>query len=163
MITVTHDLASIQVDLKAAPQKLQTALHETVQRIAQMFARAQRREAPENDGVLRNSLKATKVADGEWFAGTSMNYAGYLIKGTGRGGLVPLQNMIEWIKRKRIVSRTPGVDQKQLAMMMQKSILAKGIKQNDFAKRAYDIELPKVDQIIRERLEQLRLMGNQPS
>ena len=154
-IDVRSNVAGLHDAAKKAPAKFEQAYDRLGQRAASELARKAKNEAPQHDGALINSITHQRITLGQWVAGTPMPYAPHVEEGTNGGGFVPMQTLVEWIKRKRLVSRNPRVDRDGLAFLIQRSIYTKGTKANPFMARTEAAMRPRVQQIFDAGLQKV--------
>jgi len=92
-------------------------------------------------GLLRNSGRTVSQPDGTVDAGFYVNYAEFVEYGRKAGGMPPVDDIHQWIRRKRIRPEGKGdIDklQRSLAWAIAKWIKSHGTKAHPFLKPAYE-------------------------
>jgi hypothetical protein len=97
-------------------------------------------------GTLKKSLKATvRVGDttSQVEFGASVDYAKQVEEGTTAGTLVPIKDLIDWIRAKPVDVAWASGGELQAAFLFQKHIQQRGIPGAFYYRTAVDAVLPK--------------------
>lgn len=131
-LNITVDPAQLQAKIARAVTSMPKVLDRFVQRGANEFARAEKKEAPKALTSLTNSIEANKNGIADWSVGPKMRYAAAVNNG-GRPHWAPIQPLMDWL---RVTKRV--TDKRQLrvrAKGLQRFIAAHGTKANPFVQR----------------------------
>ncbi|NDP59573.1 MAG: hypothetical protein GZ090_09470 [Oxalobacteraceae bacterium] len=132
ILNIVVDTAQLQARIARAVTSMPQTLDRFVQRSANEFARAEKKEAPKALTSLTNSIAAKKNAVADWSVGPTMRYAAAVNNG-GRPHWAPLTPLMDWL---RVTKRV--TDKRQLrvrAKGLQRFIAARGTKANPFVQR----------------------------
>jgi|GEM_PF-1040279 len=116
--------------------------------------RVMKDEAPAASGNLRVSIDngVTPIVGGvRGQAGTSKNYAGWVVSGRRPGSMPPIQPIADWVKVKNRYSQIFSIDSDnekdvlRVAYQVARAIARRGIPPNPFLERAATKALPKIE------------------
>ena len=149
VFNLTHDADKIGRALMQAEDVAVTEIDKALGRGAIEVAREMTRQAPKYRSELANSVMAERVGLLlHMVRARGKTYGPYVNDGTGAGGVVPMAEMLNWVQRKGITPRTPGMSLRSLAALIRHSIAKKGIKPNPFADRTLQAMLPRLDALL---------------
>lgn len=120
------------------PEVLNRHLNKAVLRTVKEMARAARRKAPQADGILLKSIHHRMADPLTGLVLVGVDYGQMVEDGTGPGGSPPIQDLIDWIKVKRIEPNDPEMDQRDLAFVMARSIAINGTPAQPYLQPAFD-------------------------
>lgn len=129
---IAVDAAQLQKRVARALTSMPKTLDRFVQRGANEFARAEKKEAPKALTSLTNSIQAHKNGIADYSVAPAMKYAAAVNNG-GRPHWAPLNPLMDWL---RVTKRV--TDKRQLrarAKGLQRFIAAHGTKANPFMQR----------------------------
>lgn len=144
---ITVDAAQLQKRFASALTSMPKTLDRFVQRGANEFARAEKKEAPKALTSLTNSIQVHKNGIADYSVGSNMRYAAAVNNG-GRPHWAPLNPLMDWL---RVTKRV--TDKRQLrarAKGLQRFISAHGTKANPFVQRTRDKMDDRVIALLRE-------------
>jgi hypothetical protein len=147
-VSVTSNGDQIRVRMSGAALDLAREIDLAMGRAAQEVARDAKALAPKAFSTLTNAIIASRIRPGTWMARAGTNYARYVEQGTGRGGWVPRQTLLDWVRVKRIVPNNPGMSDEQLVAAIRRSIAAKGTRAQPFMIPALDGKRDRVRQLV---------------
>ena len=107
-------------------------------------------------GLLRNSGRTVSQPDGTVDAGFYASYAQFVEYGRKAGGMPPVDDIHQWIRRKRIRPEGKGdIDKQQrsLAWAIAKWIKAHGTKEHPFLKPAYEEYRWKINKFMQAQVD----------
>lgn len=146
---LTHDAAKVGRALAQIPGVAVTEIDKALSRGSIEVAREMGRQAPKYRSELTNSIMAERVGLlTHMVRARGKAYGPYVNDGTGEGGLVPFAEILNWVRRKGITPRKPGLTQRGLAWLIRHSIVKQGIKPNPFADRTLEAMLPRLDALL---------------
>jgi len=149
VFNLTHDADKIGRALVQAEDVAVTEIDKALGRGSIEVAREMTRQAPKYRSELANSVMAERVGLLlHMVRARGKTYGPYVNDGTGAGGVVPMAEMLNWVQRKGITPRTPGMSLRSLAALIRHSIAKKGIKPNPFAARTLQAMLPRLDALL---------------
>lgn len=149
VFNLTHDADKIGRALAQAEDVAVTEIDKALGRGAIEVAREMSRQAPKYRSELANSIMAERVGLLlHMVRARGKAYGPYVNDGTGPGGVMPMAEALNWVQRKGITPRTPGMSQRSLAALIRHSIVKKGIKANPFADRTLQAMLPRLDALL---------------
>lgn len=131
-LNITVDATQMQKRVARALTSMPKTLDRFVQRGANEFARAEKKEAPKALSHLTNHIYVRKNGIADWNVGPAMRYAAAVNNG-GRPHWAPLAPLMDWL---RVTKRV--TDKRQLrarAKGLQRFIAAHGTKANPFVQR----------------------------
>ena len=119
-------------------------------------------------GLLRNSGRAVSQPDGTVDAGFYVGYAEYVEYGRKAGGMPPVDDIIQWLRRKakrrgknsalRSATAFTGKSEEQLrreaAWAIATSIKRTGTKPHPFLKPAYEMYRNKIDEFMQKKINE---------
>lgn len=145
---ITIDAAQLQANIARAITSMPKTLDRFVQRSANEFARAEKKEAPKALSKLTQSIQSKKNGIADWSVGpTNTRYAAAVNNG-GRPHWAPLTPLMDWL---RVTKRV--TDKRQLrvrAKGLQRFIAAHGTKANPFVQRTRSKMDDRVIALLRE-------------
>lgn len=147
ILNIVVDTQQLQARVGRAGTSIPKTLDRFVQRGANEFARAEKKEAPKALTSLTNSIQAQKNGIADYSVGPSMKYAAAVNNG-GRPHWAPLNPLMDWL---RVTKRV--ADKRQLrarAKGLQRFIAAHGTKANPFVQRTHDKMDGRVIALLRE-------------
>lgn len=139
--------------LKRAPKELVRGVAKAVKRGGNIGAREAKREAPKAESTLTNSIRAQQLTQLHTQIHTSTHYDGYVHEGTEKGGWVPLDTMLEWVRVKKIKPRNPKYDQRDLVYLIRRKIYEQGTPPNPFMQRAQKTTEPLFNQVVNDNID----------
>lgn len=149
VFSLTHDADKIGRALMQAEDVAVVEIDKALARGGIEVAREMSRQAPQYRSELKNSIAYERVGLLMHMArARGKTYGPYVNDGTGPGGVVPMAEMLNWVQRKGITPRKPGMSQRSLAALIRHSIAKKGIKANPFADRTLQAMLPRLDALL---------------
>ena len=152
---INHNTNEIVLKLRGYPKKLIPHVDKAAHSFIQRITATAKQEAPEADSTLKNSIKVKKKGLLNYESAPSVNYAVPVEKGTKKGGVAPLQSLIDWIKVRRIKPYTKGWDIRDLAFAIQQKIKKDGTPAQPFMEPAFFKHRPQLDDLIQQRLARL--------
>lgn len=151
VFNLTHDADKIGRALTQATDVAVTEIDKALGRGGIEVSKKMQAEAPTYRSELRNSIAYERVGLLlHMVRARGKAYGPYVNDGTGPGGVMPMAEALNWVKRKGITPRTPGMSQRSLAALIRHSIAAKGIKANPFADRTLQAMLPRLDALLEQ-------------
>ncbi|WP_025916145.1 hypothetical protein [Herminiimonas sp. CN] len=147
ILNIVVDAAQLEKRVARAVITMPKTLDRFVQRGANEFARAEKKEAPKALTSLTNSIQVHKNSIADWSVAPGMKYAAAVNNG-GRPHWAPLNPLMDWL---RVTKRV--TDQQQLrvrAKGLQRFIAANGTKANPFVQRTRDKMDDRVVALLRE-------------
>ncbi|MBD3610526.1 MAG: hypothetical protein HUJ30_08255, partial [Gammaproteobacteria bacterium] len=105
-----------------------------------------KRHAPKAFSSLIQAINAGSVSPLEALVVAGVNYARAVEEGTGiygktgqpSGKMPPLQNLVDWIKVKKITPHDPLMDEEELAWLIGREIAETGTLAQPFMEPAFD-------------------------
>lgn len=118
----------------ASSQRLAAEMNRAIVRLIQEMARAARQKAPKAFSTLTHSIAPRLLSPLEGVVAAGVDYARMAEEGTGLWGphrqpshkMPPVENILDWVRRKQLVPDDPSMDQEDLAYLIAKSIAARG-------------------------------------
>ncbi len=148
---VRFGLLPAGIALALAPDAAVDAIDQALGRGGIELSRTMRTEAPKYRSELTNSIGYERVGLLlHMVRARGKQYGAYVNDGTGEGGLVPFPEILNWIQKKGITPRKPGLTQRGLAWLIRHDIVKHGIKPNPFADRSLEAMLPRLDELIEQ-------------
>lgn len=147
LLHIAVEPAQLEKRIARAVVSMPKTLDRFVQRGANEFARAEKKEAPKALTGLTNSIEAHKNGVADWSVAPGMKYAAAVNNG-GRPHWAPLTPLMDWL---RVTKRV--TDPRQLrvrAKGLQRFIAAHGTKANPFVQRTRDKMDDRVIALLRE-------------
>ena len=136
-------------DLPAeSAQRVDGAANAFVQRIT----RDARRDAPEAESNLTNSILVKRNGLMDYETGPNVNYGPFVELGSEPGGVPPLQSLIDWLRVRRITPDTKGFDLTDLAYAIQAKIKRRGVDSQPYMLPALEANRRFLDGILRRYL-----------
>lgn len=141
-VTVSEDW---RARFDQAGAALDKALSAGIGRVAEEGAREAKRRAPKAASTLTNSIRAARRSSLEYEVSAGADYAPMVERGTGLWGpagrpsnkIPPLQSLTDWIRVRRITPDDPDMDVEELALLIGRSIAARGTPKQPFMAPAY--------------------------
>lgn len=149
---ISDNIKRIALEIKGYPKKLISKVDRAANTFMNRYVAEARKEAPEAEGTLKNSIRAKKLGVMDYEAGTNQNYAGFVEGGTGPGGVAPLQSLIDWLKVRRIRPHNEKWDRKDLAFAIQQKIKKDGTNPQPFSRTSLNRTLPMLDLLIKQKI-----------
>lgn len=147
--SLTHDADKVGRALAQAEDVAVAEIDKALARGGIETAREMTRQAPQYRSELKNSIGYERVGLLlHMVRARGKTYGPYVNDGTGAGGLAPLAEMLNWVQRKGITPRTPGMTLRSLAALIRRNIVQHGIKPNPFADRTLEAMLPRLDALL---------------
>lgn len=163
VFNLTHDADKIGRALTQATDVAVTEIDKALGRGGIEVSKKMQAEAPTYRSELRNSIAYERVGLLlHMVRARGKTYGPYVNDGTGPGGVMPMAEAMNWVKRKGITPRTPGMSQRSLAALIRHSIAAKGIKANPFADRTLQAMLPRLDALLEQAADKALATVAQP-
>ncbi len=120
------------------PDVLRKHLNKAVLRTVKEMARAARRKAPQADGILLKSIHHRMSGPMSGLVQVGADYGAMVEEGTGPGGFPPEQDMVDWLRVKRIEPDDPAMDVEDLAYVIARSIAINGTPAQPYLQPAFD-------------------------
>lgn len=162
-VHVRIDDEKVRQAFRQAPRSMEQALAGGVRRAAREVANEARQRAPKAHSVLTNSIRVLRGARStEAVVAPGVQYARYVEEGTGRfgpRGLSPgrrqlsdqgIQNLVDWIRVKRLVPDDPNMDEEDLAWLIGRTIARRGTVPQPFLEPALEASRSRIGRIIRQ-------------
>jgi hypothetical protein len=110
-------------------------------------------------GLLRNSGRTVEQGDGTVDAGFYAAYAAYVEYGRKAGGMPPVDDIYQWIRKKRIRPSSGGkgdmaTRQRSLAWAIAKHVKRNGTKAHPFLKPAYEQYRMAIDKFMQTKVNE---------
>ncbi|MBO7920928.1 HK97 gp10 family phage protein [Alteromonas sp. K632G] len=118
--------------LQQSVGKVDSAAAKIIRRGANEGAREAKRHAPKADSTLTNAINAKQKALTHQQILAPVHYAKYIEEGTGRGGWVPEQTIMDWLTVKGIRPDDENMSMEQLAYLIQTKIFYNGTPAQPF-------------------------------
>ncbi|MFZ5621171.1 MAG: HK97-gp10 family putative phage morphogenesis protein [Pseudomonadota bacterium] len=154
-LELTVDSRELQRAMLASPAILGKHLTRAIERVTLEMARDARRRAPKAFSTLTNSINSAMVSPVEGLVFAGADYARLVEEGTrgGSGRQPPKDNLLDWIKVRRIQPDDPAMSQEDLAYVFARSIARKGTPAQPFMKPAYEANRVKAEQRIAKAID----------
>lgn len=133
-----------------APREVLPAVDQALSRGAMDLARAAARGAPKDTSELTRDIRARRVGLLEHMVGTRKAHGVHQERGTGPGGRPAMQTILDWMRRKSITPRTPGMSQRQLGALIRKRIAERGLPAQPFMRPALVEMQPRIARLLRD-------------
>lgn len=137
-LDLTIDAKRLQQTLDDGPQTLRKHMRLAVLRSVKEMARTARRKAPKTESILTNSIHHRMVDDLTGLVLVGADYGQMVEEGTGPGGTPPTQDLIDWLRVKRIEPNDPEMSQEDLAYVIARSIAINGTSAQPYLQPAFD-------------------------
>lgn len=155
-LELTVDSNELQRAMVASPRILGKHLTRAIERTVLEMARAAKRGAPKASSLLTNAINSVMVSPVEGLVFAGVDYARMVEDGT-RGGdgrrLPPKDNILDWIKVRRIQPDDPDMSQEDLAYVIARSIARKGTPAQPFMGPAYEDNRAKAERRISKAID----------
>lgn len=152
-LRVEIDSARVQAALAKAPSAMLASISRGLLRGAKELARDARAKAPRAFSTLTHSIKADRVSPLEYRVAPHVDYARYVEEGREPGKAPDPMSLLDWIRRKKITSDNPKMDQWGLAYVIARSIARKGIAPQPYLEPAFHANESRVLQMVRDSIE----------
>jgi HK97 gp10 family phage protein len=134
--------------ISQGPAVLRKHMNMAVLRTVMEIARSARRYAPKAFSTLTQSINYRMVNALTGEVAPHVDYAEMVETGTGPGGFPTDEAIFQWIKVKRIQPRDPGMDQRDLAYVLARSIALKGTPEQPYMEPALQDNKARADRRI---------------
>jgi len=157
---IETDLQQFQAAMRRAPGVIERHISKAIRNGLNRIAVTAKLKAPKAFSTLASSIGTQMLSALEGIVGPSTNYGEFVEKGTGPGGRAPLTALQTWIKAKQISPRHPEIKGdperqiRQLAFLIQRSILAKGTPAQPYLVPAGQEHAPQIHANIDLAIEQ---------
>jgi HK97 gp10 family phage protein len=140
MNTVVLDLntRSLINYLERSINSVDAATAKLLRRLSQEGTREAKRHTPKAESTLTNSIRAKQQSASFHQVVAGVHYARYVEEGTGRGGWVPDQTILDWMDVKGITPDDEEMSIEQLAYLIQTKIFYRGTPAQPFMKPALE-------------------------
>lgn len=150
-LNLVHDATKIGEALARAPMEVSDEIDKALGRGAIELSRVAKQNAPKYRSELANAIGYERIGLLlHMVRARGKTYGPYVEDGTAGGGVVPLPEMLNWVKKKGITPRTPGMTQHSLAWLIRRSIAQHGTRANPFFQRSLEQMVPRLDQLLNE-------------
>jgi len=140
------------IAMSSAPALMMRHLRTGLHRAAEEVARAEKHAAPKAFGALVQSIKATRVDAMRYRVSAGVHYAAGIEEGTDPGVFPPVQNILEWLRIKRIEPEDDGTSSRDLAFMIARGIARNGKQANPFFYPTAESMAPRAHEIVRQAI-----------
>lgn len=165
-------MKALDINIKRFTQHVLKAAHQGLKAFGQAIINQAKDFIDHNDqvasGLLRNSGRAVSQPDGTVDAGFYVGYAEHVEYGRKAGGMPPVDDIIQWLRRKgkrrgknsalQSAAAFTGKSEEQLrrdaAWAIAKSIKENGTQPHPFLKPAYEIYRNKIDEFMRKKVNE---------
>ncbi|KDM91402.1 hypothetical protein [Photobacterium galatheae] len=147
-ISVDLQTSALDEAFREAPELLTKHLKSGVSFAGSLVSRTTREEAPKAETTLTHSIRSNVVGELQRMITSNQNYNQYVVAGTGRQGMPPMQSILDWVKVKRLQPKDSKQNQSDLAFMIARAIARNGTAPNDFYDRAADQTADRVADIL---------------
>lgn len=137
-LNLTIDAKRLQQAISASPKVLNKHLRLAVLRSVKEMARAAKRKAPKAESTLTNSIHHRMADDLTGLVLVGADYGQMVEEGTGPGGTPPTQDLIDWLRVKRIEPNDPEMSREDLAFVIARSIAINGTPKQPYLQPAFD-------------------------
>jgi len=124
--------------LERSVNSVDTATAKLLRRLSQEGAREAKRHTPKAESTLTNSIRTKQQSASHHQIVADTHYAKYVEEGTGRGGWVPDQTMMDWLDVKGITPDDEDMSIEQLVYLIQTKIFYNGTPAQPFMKPALE-------------------------
>lgn len=150
-LNLVHDATKIGEALMRAPIEVSDEIDKALGRGGIELSRKARDKAPKYRSELTNSIGYERIGLLlHMVRARGKTYGPYVEEGTGEGGLVPFAEILNWITKKGITPRKPGLTRKGLAWLIRHDIVKHGIKPNPFFGRSLEEMVPRLDELLNQ-------------
>lgn len=136
-VTVSHNAEKLGAAIRRAPHEVLREADKELHRASIELTREARERAPKATSQLTQSIMPERVRFAEYLVAAHKDYASMQESGTGPGGLPNIDDLINWIKVRRIQPRSPGMTLKQLAFAIRGAIHSRGTPAQPFMRPAF--------------------------
>lgn len=147
-IKIVHNVGAIADAIAKAPETVLPEVDKSLFRGAIEVADEEKRQAPKARSELANSIQI-KAKPLEYTIIANSRYAGWVHEGTRGRGLVPLDEMVAWIRLKGIKPRTE-MSIESLAHLLRWRIFKRGTAANPFARRALEAKRDRLTELVEQ-------------
>jgi hypothetical protein len=139
LLELNVSTGNLRQALELAPKALARHMDSAIGRITQEMADAARLKAPEAFGQLRQSIRPHRPSLYEGIIAPAVDYARMVEEGTPGGGPPPPpNNILDWVRRKHITPRQPGMTETGLARLIARSIAVSGTPAQPYLRPAFE-------------------------
>jgi hypothetical protein len=150
-MNLVHDATKIGDALARAPMEVSEEIDKALGRGAIELSRVAKQNAPKYRTELTNSIGYERIGLLlHMVRARGKSYGPYVEDGTAGGGVVPIGEMLNWVTKKGITPRTPGMTLRGLAWLIRRSIAHHGIKPNPFFQRSLEQMVPRLDELLNQ-------------
>ena len=149
-VVIQHNSDAVAKAIEKRGEDAIAAIDRNLGRGAMEVAREAQRTMPKFRSETVKRTGSSQKAPLEWHVVFDTRHAFYTEEGTGPGGSPPLAEMIDWIRMKGIVPRTPGMTIESLAHVIRDSITATGTEAQPFAGPALEAMRPRLIDLVRQ-------------
>lgn len=150
-LNLVHDATKIGEALARAPMEVSDEIDKALGRGAIELSRVAKENAPKYRSELTNAIGYERVGLLlHMVRARGKTYGPYVEEGTQGGGVVPLAEMLNWVQKKGITPRTPGMTPRSLAWLIRRSIAQHGTKANPFFQRSLEQMVPRLDELLNQ-------------
>ena len=109
-----------------------------LRRLSQEGVNKAKASTPKAESTLTNSIRAKQQSPSYHQVVAGVHYARYVEEGTGKGGWVPDQTMLDWMNVKGISPDNEDMSMEDLMYVIQKKIFNQGTPAQPFMKPAFE-------------------------
>jgi len=144
-----NDKAFIRA-LSKAPQALFRNLRKAVHRGSEEVGREARSNVPKAHSALVNSIRSQQTGELSRIVGPAMTYGPMVENATEPGGFPALQEILDWMRVKRITPHNANDTERDVAFMIRRSIARKGTEKQPFMGPAAETKRDRVSQLMHQ-------------
>ena len=139
LIGFSHNIPQLRRALQRAPAEVMRDVDRNLGRGAREVSRTARDLAPKATSLLTQSIQTGRLSLSEHTVSALAGYAGPVEQGRRPGAMPPLQDLIDWIRTRRIQPAGPGVKtQRDLAFVIGRKIAREGTAAQPFMEPALE-------------------------
>lgn len=159
-LSIEFKTSGLEWALRNAPKTLTKHLRPALGRVALEISRDSRRNAPKAFSTLTTSISYSQSLEGlEAFVHPNTNYARAVEEGSGAGGVPSNEEILKWIKVKRITPNDPDMSDEDLGYVIRRKIYREGIKAQPYMAPAMDMNTEsgqrKIDAAIADAIREI--------
>lgn len=152
-ITITLDDKQVQRAFAQAPSAMDAAIEPALMRGALEVADEARKRAPKDMSTLLNSIRSMRQGPLHYVVAPAARYGRHIEEGTGKGGTPTWSTLTDWVRRKGIRPRHPGMDEHDVVFLILQKIFHRGIRAQPYMAPAAKAKRARVHLLVQEGVE----------